>query len=129
MLSSPKLPSLAESGLRSLGLGGEECLADDLARLWNIVPDLRVFNYYGPTETTIEVTTYDVDRHNLRGQGPNRGTPSGVHLHLVSTDGKIIEGPNTTGELYIGGNQLMRGYWGDGTPLTAKVLRHEDFAR
>jgi amino acid adenylation domain-containing protein len=123
VLSSPKLPSLGRSRLRTLGLGGEECLTLDLARLWDVLPGLRIFNRYGPTETTIEVTTHEVDRATISSGPVPIGAPHpGVSFYLVGDDQRVITGRHEVGELYIGGNQLMRGYWGDDA-LTAKVLR------
>ncbi len=125
VLSSPKLPNLGHSDLRTLSLGGEECVARDLAHIWGVLPDLRVFNYYGPTESTIEVTTYEVERDCLETGEVPLGVPhAGVSFHLVRPDGTTIDGSDETGELYIGGQQLMKGYWGDDS-LTAAVLRDD----
>jgi acyl-coenzyme A synthetase/AMP-(fatty) acid ligase len=123
VLASPKLRDLAGSGLRTMGLGGEVIFAEDLEALWEVLPDLRVYNYYGPTEATIEVTTYELDRKTVRsGTVPIGGPHRGVRIYLVGPDGDLIEDSNKIGELHIAGNQLMRGYWGD-TALTDEVLR------
>ncbi len=125
VLSSPKFATLRDGELRTLGLGGEECVADDLARVWAVLPDLRIFNRYGPTETTIEVTTFEVDRPPLASGKVPIGKPHpGVSFHLIDEDGQPIAGPNQTGELYIGGQQLMHGYWGDDA-LSSRVLCHD----
>jgi amino acid adenylation domain-containing protein len=122
LLSSPLLASLAESQLTTFGLGGEECMAADVASLWEVLPGLRVFNRYGPTETTIEVTVYEVSRADVASGRIPLGVPNeGVSFTIVSDDGRILDGPDEVGELYIGGAQLMRGYWGD-DELTARVL-------
>lgn len=100
-------------------------MAIDVARLWELLPGLRVFNRYGPTETTIQVTTYEVLREDvLSGTVPIGWPHRGVTFHVVDEDGRIIRGPNEVGELHIGGNQLMRGYWGD-NELTSQVLRDD----
>jgi amino acid adenylation domain-containing protein len=122
VLASPKRSSLADSALRTLGLGGEEILADDLSRLWDVLPGLRVFNYYGPTESTIQVTSFEIGQDVLgSGEVPIGGPHAGVTFSLVAEDGQLVEGPGV-GELYIGGRQLMSGYWRDDA-LTAEVLR------
>jgi amino acid adenylation domain-containing protein len=122
LLSAPQFASLAGSQLTTFGLGGEECMAADVAALWEVLPGLRVFNRYGPTETTIEVTLYEVTRADVASGRIPLGVPSeGVSFTIVSDDGRIIDGPDEVGELYIGGAQLMRGYWGD-DELTATVL-------
>ena len=126
LLASPKLPSLAGTALATLGLGGEECVADDLARLWEAVPGLRVFNRYGPTETTIAVTTSELRPSDA---APGRRLPigrphDGVSFHLLDENGAPIDRPGVTGELFIGGAQLMNGYLGD-PATTAAVLRDD----
>lgn len=123
VLTSPKLRELAGSELRTMGLGGEEILAEDLAALWEVLPALRVYNYYGPTETTIEVTTFELDRSTIASGAVPIGVPhAGVRFYLVDSGGALIEDSNDIGELHIAGNQLMRGYWGD-QALTEEVLR------
>ena len=113
------------STLRTLGLGGEECAATDVNRLWELNPNLRVFNRYGPTETTIQVTTYEVVRGDVASGTVPIGLPHpGVSFHIVAEDGQSILGTDEVGELYIGGNQLMRGYWGD-DELTSRALRDD----
>ena len=122
VLASPKLHALAGSGLQTMGLGGEEVLAEDLAVLWEVLPGLRVFNFYGPTESTIEVTTYELDRSTIRSGAVPIGVPHpGVRFYLLDSKGRPIEGPNEVGEIHIAGNQLMKGYWGD-TSLSSAVL-------
>jgi amino acid adenylation domain-containing protein len=122
LLAARQLRQLAGSELRTVSLGGEECHARDIAALWDAVPGLRVFNRYGPTETTIAVTNYEVTPEDVSsGQIPiGRPTP-GVNFWLVSPEGTLIENAHETGELLIGGEQLMLGYWGD-EALTARVL-------
>lgn len=126
ILASPQLSRLAGTKLRTLGLGGEECIADDLRRLWDAVPLIRVFNRYGPTETVIEVTTSEVKPSEAKpGSRIPIGHPHlGVTFHLVGEDGTLVDGPGRSGELYIGGAQLMSGYWKD-PDLTAQVLRDD----
>ena len=43
-------------------------------------------------------------------------------FHLVDDEGLVVDAPDRVGELYIGGNQLMDGYWG-APELTEGVLR------
>ena len=113
------------STLHTLGLGGEECAASDVNRLWEFNPHVRVFNRYGPTETTIQVTTYEVGRDDVASGIVPIGIPHpGVSFHIVAEDGQSIFGTDEVGELYIGGDQLMRGYWGD-DELTSRVLRDD----
>ena len=125
LLSSPLLATLSRSNLGTLGLGGEECVPADLARLWEVLPNLRVFNRYGPTETTIQVTTHEIRRQDLASGTVPIGLPHpGVSFHIVAEDGRIVSEAYEEGELYIGGNQLMRGYWRD-EELTSSVLRDD----
>jgi amino acid adenylation domain-containing protein len=123
LLASPRLATLTQTPLRIIGLGGEACSAADVRRLWAAVPDVRVFNRYGPTETTIMASHFEVTPEAVsHGDVVPIGVPHpDVTFHLVA-DGHVIDGPDEPGELYIGGVQLMAGYWG-APDLTASVMR------
>jgi D-alanine--poly(phosphoribitol) ligase subunit 1 len=125
LLSAPQFSRLTTSALKTLGLGGEECDAGDVARLWEFLPDLRVFNRYGPTETTIEATTYEISCNDVASGRVPIGEPhGGLSFYLLGEGEELLGSPYETGELYIGGDQLMRGYWAD-EDLTAEVMRDD----
>jgi amino acid adenylation domain-containing protein len=74
---------------------------------------VKVINAYGPTEVTCASTAY-----TIRALEPGRqelypiGSPlKHVHTFLVGSEGERITQPNVPGELYIGGTQVMKGYW------------------
>ena len=66
-----------------------------------------MFNRYGPTETTVACCTYEVTEET----DPNKPIPIGkphknVRFRAINEQGKEI-GVNETGELFIGGVQVM----------------------
>jgi amino acid adenylation domain-containing protein len=74
---------------------------------------VKVINAYGPTEVTCASTAY-----TIRDLEPGRqelypigGPLKHVHTFLVGSGGERITQKNVSGELYIGGTQVMRGYW------------------
>jgi acyl-coenzyme A synthetase/AMP-(fatty) acid ligase len=82
-----------------------------------------VFNRYGPTETTIAVTHVELTEDQVADGTVPLGHPHpGVTFLLVDDEDATVDGPDRPGELYIGGVQLMAGYWGS-PELTARVLR------
>jgi len=121
LLASPQIGGLSNSPLAMIALGGEAIPAADLRSLWAHAPRMRVFNRYGPTETTICVTDVELRSDALRDDTIPIGTPHpGVSFYLVD-DGKMVDEVNTVGELHIGGDQLMDGYW-NAPELTARAL-------
>jgi amino acid adenylation domain-containing protein len=103
--------------------GGEampRALADRLlnkgAALWNV---------YGPTETTVWSSTWRVEP----GDGPiSIGRPI-ARTQLYVLDKRLRAAPmGATGELYIGGTGLARGYR-NGPGLTAERFIPDPFAR
>jgi amino acid adenylation domain-containing protein len=124
LLANTRLSSLTDTSLRVIGIGGEACSAADVRRLWAAVPGVRVFNRYGPTETTIMASHFEVTPESIDGGDvvPIGVPHPDVTFHLVADDGHVIDGPDEPGELYIGGIQLMAGYWG-APELTASVMR------
>lgn len=125
LLSSPLAGRLRGSTMRSWAMGGEQLYATDVSRLWDLLPELRVINCYGPTETTIAVSLHQVSAEDVAADRIPIGRPGrGVGFHLVGADGNLVDGPGEPGELYISGEQLMSGYWGD-PALTDRVVRED----
>jgi acyl-CoA synthetase (AMP-forming)/AMP-acid ligase II len=109
--------------LEIVALGGEACSIADIRALWAAAPRLRVFNRYGPTETTIAVSTSELTPEiTAEGIVPLGYPHPNVSFHLLDERGAIIDEPDRVGELYIGGPQLMTGYWG-APDLSSAVLR------
>ncbi|MGP0067608.1 MAG: amino acid adenylation domain-containing protein [Isosphaeraceae bacterium] len=118
--------SLLEAGWRgkptlTMLCGGEalpRALADRLtdkgSALWNL---------YGPTETTVWSSAWRVET----GHGPiSIGRPI-ANTHLYVLDRRLRAVPvGVTGELYIGGVGLARGYW-DRPGLTAERFIPDPF--
>jgi D-alanine--poly(phosphoribitol) ligase subunit 1 len=125
LASSPLMASLARTELRLVALGGEASSPADVRSLWEAAPEVVVFNRYGPTETTIAVTHMQLSPEVLADGTVPIGRPHpGVTFHLVDEQGALVEAAGQVGELYVGGDQLMTGYWG-APGLTAAVLRHD----
>jgi amino acid adenylation domain-containing protein len=85
--------------------GGEAWPADLATQL--LARSARLWNMYGPTETTIWSTCFQVtDESTLLIGGPIANTQTYV------LDGKLEPVPiGVTGELYIGGDGVARGYF------------------
>ncbi|MGJ5138766.1 non-ribosomal peptide synthase/polyketide synthase [Bradyrhizobium oligotrophicum] len=88
-------------------LSGGEALAPDLA-LRLLALGGEVWNLFGPTETTVWSARHRLD---ARDPAPALGGPIGsTTLHVL--DGDLNRAPvGVTGELFIGGEGLARGYW------------------
>ena len=123
LLASPRMAELGDSALEIIALGAEALPVADLRSLWSYVPKIRLFNRYGPTETTIAVTNLELTPDMIEEGTVPMGYPHpGVFFLLLDDEGIVIEESDRVGELYIGGNQLMDGYWG-APALTKEVMR------
>jgi amino acid adenylation domain-containing protein len=89
----------------SLVLGGEAARPEWVEEA--LAAGLRVFNHYGPTETTVGVATTE-----LTGGVVAIGRPVANTRLYVLDDGLQPVAPGVTGELYVAGAQLARGYVG-----------------
>ncbi|MGW5658706.1 non-ribosomal peptide synthase/polyketide synthase [Streptomyces sp. NPDC003758] len=94
-------------GLRTLIVGAEACPAD-LVETW--APGRRMLNSYGPTEATV-VATWTGPLAPGTG-APPIGRPSGCTRAYVLDAALRPVPPGVTGELYVAGPGLARGYLG-----------------
>ncbi|MGW3266200.1 non-ribosomal peptide synthetase family protein [Streptomyces sp. NPDC001056] len=100
--------------LRRVFSGGE-ALSRQLARtLLDEVPWVSLVNLYGPTECTINATAHLVDAETLpEGTGSvSIGVPVDNTPCYILDENRAPVDIGETGELYIGGVQLARGYLG-----------------
>ncbi|GAA2636948.1 amino acid adenylation domain-containing protein [Streptomyces axinellae] len=106
----------------TLMVGGEAldtALWERLRRL----PRTAVHNYYGPTECTVDAVWCRLDQ---QGELPVIGRP-GQHVRAYVLDRCLRPlPPGVTGELYLGGEQVARGYLGR-PELTARAFLPDPF--
>ena len=105
----PTLLAMMEGDLptvRLLIVGGESCSADLVAR-W-CQPGRRMFNTYGPTEATVIATWTECEP----GCPITIGDPLPGYTAFVLNEQGLPLPAGETGELYLGGLGLARGYVG-----------------
>ncbi|MGC5562293.1 amino acid adenylation domain-containing protein [Streptomyces sp. FR-108] len=104
------------TGLRWIEVGAEPFPAALAAEAAELLPGRRVYNLYGPTEATVEVTAHQyvpgADRVPI-------GTPIwNTRVYVLDAALSPVP-PGVTGELYLAGTALARGYLGR-TALTSE---------
>lgn len=92
---------------------GGEPLSRQLAKLcYKKLPNCRLVNLYGPTECTINASTFVVD---LKDDGEDSNSVSigkpvkGTQFYVMDNNRNLVP-RGELGELYIGGIQVARGY-------------------
>jgi amino acid adenylation domain-containing protein len=116
-----QLPTEKLPDVKVVIVGGEECSADLVTR-W--AHGRRFFNAYGPTEATVGSTIYEC---TANGQSPPIGRPI-ANKQVYVLDSYLQPVPiGVSGELYIGGIGLARGYW-DRPGLTAESFVPNPFS-
>lgn len=123
----------------TLIVGGEP-LTSDVVDVWG--PRCKILNVYGPTETSMVVTTKNVvwsPEQDSRRIG-NIGAPfPTVMAFIVHPDGEDLQPYGAVGELCIGGSQVTGGYMNrpdltdaayiDSRALGTRIYRTGDLTR
>ncbi|MGB3466508.1 MAG: AMP-binding protein [Cyclobacteriaceae bacterium] len=112
------------SALQLLMTGAEVCSIEVINFWKETFPALKVYNVYGPTETTIVTHCYEIPAadHNRKDTYPIGKEMRNVTSLLVNDDNEIIREINKPGELLIGGTQVMKGYWKSPSETTRKLI-------
>ncbi|MDC0770923.1 amino acid adenylation domain-containing protein [Streptomyces sp. HD] len=110
------------TGLREVLTGGDVVPVDAVARVRAGCPEVAVRHMYGPTETTLCFTW-----HTLRPGDENLavlpvGRPLPGRLALVLDAFLQPVPPGATGELYLAGASLARGYWNAPGPTAERFV-------
>ena len=101
-------------------LGGEALSWQLLERIQKLAPTLQIFNHYGPSETTVGVTTLKLDNIKLRSAARTEysnysktvplGSPiANINIYILDKYQQPVP-IGVAGELHIGGAGLSRGY-------------------
>ncbi|RNF77654.1 amino acid adenylation domain-containing protein [Streptomyces botrytidirepellens] len=115
--------SPAELPVRLTIVGGSAVHAADCDAALRLMPDSRLVNAYGLTETTITSCTMEITRESLPPQGPapiGRPLPQ-TAVHVLDQDMKPVP-PQQRGEIYIGGPGVAQGYLAEQTPAKDRFL-------
>ena len=103
--------------LRHLRLGGEAVPVEQAIAWSTAAPSALVTNTYGPTECTVEVTSYEWNSAVSPAESENGIVPIGFpyrEAELLVVDDALAEvAPGASGELLISGPQMAPGYWND----------------
>lgn len=94
--------------LKAMMVGGEALPLDLAQSLRARAPGAKLFNMYGPTETTIWSTVADLDE--IGAFIPLGEAIANTTLRIVNADGREQPAP-AAGELWIGGTGVTQGYW------------------
>jgi amino acid adenylation domain-containing protein len=104
-------------------LVGGEVLPPELARRLSLLEGVRVHNMYGPTETTIWASEYelrDVDAVLRRSVPIGKPLTSSRIYVLDDLGNPVVQG--SAGELAIGGPCVTLGYWGEPSRTAAQFV-------
>lgn len=98
--------------LRGTLFAGEPFPIDDVRRLRRLLPDLRLINCFGQSES-IACSFLELPEDLGDGDSlPIGPAHEGAHMELIGADGSPCD-PGEEGEIYLVGRTLFSGYWRD----------------
>jgi non-ribosomal peptide synthetase component F len=121
-LTRAKLPAI------EVVLTGAEVCAPGVLAMWkHQLPQARIVHAFGPPEATVFCLNYEVPQGD-----PDRAYPVGRPLRgmraKIVQDGAELHEPGAQGELWVGGDQVMLGYF-DHPGETARLVVEADGTR
>ena len=112
------------AGVRTVNAGGEPLTAELAAAVLRARPGARLLNLYGPTEDT----TYSTVDEMTSDAVPTIGRPvDGTRAYMLDEHADMVP-MGSTGEIYLAGAGLARGYVGR-PDMTAERFLPDPFAR
>ncbi|UOA09649.1 non-ribosomal peptide synthetase [Methylobacter sp. S3L5C] len=91
-------------------VAGETCSTELVKQHCAMLPQVRLYNEYGPTEATVWSSVYQATQDDL-DRSLAIGRPiSNCRLYILDSTGNLVP-IGVQGELHIGGEGVARGYW------------------
>ena len=97
------------SSLETLGYGGSPIAPELIHRIRELLPNIKLVQVYGLTETGFLSGLQDYEHTESRLTSCGRPCP-GIEVRVVDDSGKEVAG-GQPGELIARGPNVMRGYW------------------
>lgn len=120
-LSGDKLKDYQKK-LRYMEFGTAPMAAADREKLWDLLPGVPLYNFYGSTESR-RVVVHNFNVKNFKKGCIGRPTYN-ARVIIVDDDGQEIKSSKeNVGRLAIAGEMNTQGYWGD-EEATANTLRN-----
>jgi amino acid adenylation domain-containing protein len=117
-------PEEAAGGTRAFVIGGEALRGETLAFWRTHAPEVKLFNEYGPTETVVGCSVYELKRETpVGGMIPIGRSIPGLEIYLLDEELQPVP-PDAPGEIYIGGKGLARGYLGRSDLTATRFIPH-----
>ncbi len=120
-----QLPSAEAPGkIRYLILGGEALRPSDIAFWHQHAPDTVLINEYGPTETVVGCCVYQVADTLPDGDAIPIGKPiDNTQMYILDRQLRLVP-VGVTGEIYVAGEGLARGYQNKSDLTAERFLPH-----
>ncbi|MDP2542683.1 hypothetical protein CSC81_14620 [Tenacibaculum discolor] len=119
-----KEESYTNINLERVILGGEVIHTNLVDKHFEIIPECRMFNEYGPSENTIWTTVKEI----TKGGSVNIGKPiHNNYIYILDKEKKLIP-IKGKGEIYVGGQNLAKGYINN-TKLTEEKFIENPFRK
>ncbi|MEQ1527955.1 MAG: amino acid adenylation domain-containing protein, partial [Methylococcales bacterium] len=111
--------------LKTVIVAGEACATEVVKQHYEHLPQVSLYNEYGPTEGSVWSSVYLASPDDL-DRPLSIGKPiSNVRLYILDRSGNLLP-VGIQGELHIGGDGVARGYW-QRSGLTAEKFIPDPF--
>jgi Non-ribosomal peptide synthetase modules and related proteins len=111
---------LKGSGLKKVIVGGEQLRVEQVRILQGLNGEMAIYNEYGPTEATVGCSVSKIQGREPEGIDIGRPVRN-MRIYILDEQGRLV-GEGITGEMYIGGEQLARGYLGQPEQTAEKFV-------
>lgn len=115
------------AGVRRVICSGEALPASLVEAFRRKLPGVELHNLYGPTEAAVDVTAWDCSAGVIGTSVPIGRPIANTRIYILDGSGQPVP-VGVSGEIFIGGVQVGRGYLGRGE-LTAERFLADPFVR
>jgi amino acid adenylation domain-containing protein len=95
--------------LETVIVAGEVCSSDLVARHREMLPEVPMFNEYGPTEATVWATVHRCEASDSPGPVPIGRPIANIQVFVLDSQRRLVP-PRIPGEIAIGGSSVAQGY-------------------